>query len=280
MQKMVRMELKIVEFSKKQLKNLGVKWDSVIAGPAAGYAASAVSNDVFGVFSSSANGISDQIAQIFQNSTTGLLDDASFGYAGIITGISSQINLLIDSGDAKLLAEPTLNTRSGDTAKFLAGGQFPIPVAQGNGAITIELKDYGIKLNIDPVADDMGNIQSMIQTEISTLDFSVAVNGVPGLLTRKTDTVINVKDGETIVLSGLVNSDISTSVSKVPWLGDIPILGELFKSTDFQTQKTELVIFVTPRVIAPGSDAGNKSVERGMQMLDSFQKLDKLLILD
>lgn len=280
-EKMIRMDLKIIEFSKNQLKNLGVKWESVISGPAIGYASAPVTNQLFGLASESANGFSESIIQtINQAGGSSLLDNASFGYAGIVTGISSQINLLVNSGDAKLLAEPMLNTRSGDSAKFLAGGEFPIPVAQGNGAIAIEFHEYGIKFDIEPVADDFGNIQSSIKTEVSTLDFSVAVNGVPGLLSRKTDTVINVQEGETIVLSGLVNSDLSKTVDKVPLLGDIPILGELFKSKKYQTKKTELVILVTPRVVTPKSEISQESLKRGLEMVKSFKELDQLLILD
>ena len=196
-EKMIKIDLKIVEFSKSQLKNLGVKWDSVIGGPAAGYAGAAVSNQVFGIASPSANGTSEFIVeQLNAAGGPGLLENASFGYVGLISGITSQINLLMDSGDAKLLAEPMLNTRSGDTASFLAGGEFPYPVPQDGGVTTIEFREYGIKLDIEPLADDFGNIQSMIKTEVSTLDFSVAVGGVPGLLSRKTDSVVNVKDGE------------------------------------------------------------------------------------
>ncbi|MBV1908680.1 MAG: pilus assembly protein N-terminal domain-containing protein [Kangiellaceae bacterium] len=285
MEKMIQMDLKIVEFSKKQLKNLGIKWESVIAGPAAGYAGAPITNQIFNLASGSQNGLSEGIlgslTDASANAGTNLLDSATFGYAGLITGISSQINLMMDSGDAKLLAEPMLNTRSGESAKFLAGGEYPIPIVQGNGAISVEFHEYGIKLEIEPVADDAGNILSKVKAEVSTLDFSVATrDGIPGLLSRKTDTVINVKQGDTIVLSGLVNSNLSTAVSKVPFLGDIPILGELFKSKDFQTNKTELVIFVTPRIVTPNQDIHQQNLTRGTDMIESFRKLDKLLILD
>ena len=280
-EKMVKMELKIVEFSKKQLKNLGIKWDSVLAGPAAGYAGSLSANQLFGVVSPSSNGTSNLIAQAINDAGgPGLLEDASFGHFGLVSGITSQINLLMETGDAKLLAEPMLNTRSGDTAEFLAGGEFPVPVPQENGVTTIEFREYGIRLDIEPIADDDGNIQSTIRTEVSTLDFSVSVLGVPGLLTRRTDSVVNVKDGETIVISGLVNSDISKAISKVPLLGDIPIIGELFKSTDFQTKKTELVIFVTPKIVDVNTEEHKKYLQRAKEMIENFNQMESLQVLD
>ena len=277
---MIRMDVKIVEFSKKQLKNIGIKWDTVLAGPAAGYAGAPLTNDAFAFASPSINGTSDLIVDSLNDAGgLNLLDNASFGYVGLISGITSQINLLMDSGDAKLLAEPMLNTRSGESATFLAGGEFPIPVPQ-DGGNTIEFKEYGVKLEIEPVADDSGNIQSSIVTEVSTLDFSVQSQGVPGLLSRKTESVINARNGETIVIAGIVNSEQSKAVSKVPWLGDIPIIGELFKSKDYQNKKSELVVFVTPRVVTVDGEENTRDLKHAREMINKFDEGIGIDILD
>ncbi|MGX5173449.1 type II and III secretion system protein family protein [Aliikangiella sp. IMCC44653] len=280
LEKMIKMELKVVEFSKKNLKNLGIKWDSVIGGPAAGYAGAATTNEYFGVYSDGGNGLGSKIAETLTGSGSSLLENAHFGYAGIVSGISSRINLMIESGEAKLLAEPMLSTRSGHSAEFLAGGEFPIAVPQDGGTNTIEFKEYGILLDIEPVADGEGNIQSSISTEVSTLDYSVAIQGVPGLLSRKTNTVIGVKEGETIVLSGLVSSSLSRTISKFPLLGDIPIIGELFKSTDFQNDKTELVIFVTPTIVELDKASSQNTLNRAQEMIETFRSQTGITVLD
>lgn len=160
------------------------------------------------------------------------------------------VNLLFSSGTARLLAQPRLVCGSGRSAEFLVGGEVPI-VQITQTVVHIDWKEYGIKLRIKPVADSLGNIQSEIYAEVSEPDRSVAVQNVPGFRTRKFKTDVSVKDGSSIVLSGLFSNSEEKSVSKLPLLGQIPILGELFKSREFRDQKTTLVVFVTPKVVSP-----------------------------
>jgi pilus assembly protein CpaC len=163
------------------------------------------------------------------------------------------------------LAQPTLVCASGEKAEFLAGGEVPIPLITNNTA-TVEYKPYGIRLNLRPTADRNGNIQTEIEAEASEIDTSVAVTlggsiAVPGFRTRKVKTNVTVRHGETIVLSGVFSHDEQKAVSKLPGLGHIPIIGELFKNRAFDSTKRELVIFVTPRIVNPDSDKIRTMIE-------------------
>lgn len=163
-----------------------------------------------------------------------------------------------NDGYGRLLAQPKLVCASGEKAEFTAGGEVPIPLITNN-QFTVEYKPYGVILKIQPTADRNGNIQTAIEAEVSEIDLSVAVSvgggtSVPGFRTRKVKTNVTVRHGETIVLSGVFSHDEQKSVSKLPGVGHIPIIGELFKNRGFDSSKRELVIFVTPRIVNPDSD--------------------------
>ena len=190
-------------------------------------------------------------------------------YAGIVSSITSQINLAVQNGQAYILANPRLVTRSGGTATFLAGGEVPIPVSAGFGAVSVTYKNYGVKLKIQPDVDHQGNILATVDTAISQINPALTVQGYPAFLTRKTDSVVNVHSGQTIVLSGLIHATGANSINKLPWLGDIPILGTLFRDTQFQHNQSELVIFVTPEVINPNSPANRAMIRQGRQELQN-----------
>jgi pilus assembly protein CpaC len=135
----------------------------------------------------------------------------------------------------------------------------------------VTFKDYGIKLIIEPVADDKNNVTAVLKTEVSNVDNSVAVGGNPGFLTRKTDSEFNVQSGQTIVLSGLVNTDLQKDISKLAGLGDLPILGALFRSTNFRSGRTDLVIFVTPTVIDPSSTMVQERLDKAADIQEKFK---------
>jgi pilus assembly protein CpaC len=162
-----------------------------------------------------------------------------------------------DSGVQRVLSQPRLLCASGEKAEFTAGGEIPLLVATQN-QFAVEFKKFGVILKVTPTADRSGNIATEIHAEVSDVDRSLSVraNGfdVPGLRVREVSTSVTVKDGETIVLSGLFNYDEDKEVSKVPFLGHIPILGELFKSRQFIERKTQLAIYVTPRLVTADSD--------------------------
>jgi pilus assembly protein CpaC len=172
-------------------------------------------------------------------------------------GIDFSAAARFDDSSARVLARPRLLCASGDKAEFTAGGEIPLPIVTQN-QIAVEWKKFGIQLRITPTADGNGNIAAAIEAEVSDIDPTLAVraNGfdVPGLRTREVKTSVAVREGETIILSGLLGAAEDKDVSKIPLLGHIPILGELFKSRRFAEHKTELAIFVTPRLATPSSE--------------------------
>ena len=180
--------------------------------------------------------------------------------------IFSALDALERKGLVKTLAEPTLVALSGETASFLAGGEFPIPVLQGGGSgggggtggnngITVEFKPFGVSLGFTPTVLADGIINLVVEPEVSSIDpsASVTINGlvVPGLLTRRAKTVVELRDGQSFAVAGLLRNDFQDTVRQLPILGSIPIIGSLFRSTGFQKQETELVMIVTPRLVKP-----------------------------
>ncbi len=196
-------------------------------------------------------------------------------YFGITTSLSSVINLAVQNGDAYIMANPQLSTRSGGDATFLAGGEVPIPVSSALGQTTVTYKNYGVQLNIKPVADRFGNIEASVDTEVSQIDPSVIVDGYPGFPRRARPARWSTcKSGQTIVMSGLVQATGSNTLTKFPWLGDVPILGALFRDTNFQSSRDELVIFVTPEVINPDSPVNHEMINRGVHIARQFNASD------
>lgn len=180
-------------------------------------------------------------------------------------GADFSVGFQSNDGYGRLLAQPKLVCASGERAEFVAGGEVPIPLITNN-QFTVEFKPYGVILRIRPTADRNGNIQTEIDAEASELDTSVAVSfggatSVPGFRTRKVKTNVTVRHGETIVLSGVFSHDEQKSVSKLPGIGNIPIVGELFKQRGFDQSKRELVVFVTPRIVNPDSDKIRQIIE-------------------
>lgn len=156
---------------------------------------------------------------------------------------------------AKILAEPTLVALSGQEASFLAGGEFPVPVPQSLGTTTIMFKKFGVGLNFTPTVLG-GNVISMrVSPEVSELDFTNAIvlNGflVPAITTRRASTVVELRDGQSFAIAGLIKSTVREKLSKYPVIGDVPILGTLFRSSEFQRNETELIILVTPKLVKP-----------------------------
>lgn len=173
--------------------------------------------------------------------------------------LSAFVDVLERKGLARTLAEPTLIALSGEPASFLAGGEFPVPVLQGGGdaadGITVEFKPFGISLGFTPTVLGGKVINLVVEPEVSSIDptASVTVNGlvVPGLQTRRASTTLELRDGESFAIAGLLQRDQSTTIRQLPILGSIPILGTLFRSTSYQEGQTELLIVVTPRLVKP-----------------------------
>jgi pilus assembly protein CpaC len=167
------------------------------------------------------------------------------------------LNLAANDGFATILAEPNLSALSGETASFLAGGEFPIPVSQGNNSISIEYKQYGVGLAFTPIVLADGRISMRVRPEVSQLDdangVTLANTRVPALITRRAETTVELGSGQSFMIAGLLQNTGNNSVDKTPVLGDLPILGALFRSTKFQRQETEMVVIVTPYLVRPVS---------------------------
>ena len=259
MEKVVLLDVKILKMKKDFFRSLGVNWNQSMAGPQAGIVGDFSSNPYFRMGVPTTNGTGGPLAN-FSFPSSGLQDlplkvapvATNFG---IIASVASRINFALQNGDAYEIANPKLSAKSGskEPAEFLAGGQIPIPLAIGFGQTSVIFKDFGIRLKFSPVADDRNNVSLKIFTEISNIDPSLTVGGVPGFFTSRTQEEINLKDGETLVMSGLVDHSLSQNSNKIPGLGNIPILGYLFKSDDFRDNKSDLVFLVTPQVITANS---------------------------
>lgn len=235
----IRLEAKIVEINRTKTQELGVKYFSVTG---TGDNATATSPGTFYAGQSAVNPRSPN----------------TFGNLGTFSAINAQLNLMIQNGYAKLLSQPNMVTLSGEKAAMLVGGQIPVPVSNDNGQISIEWKDYGIKLEINAEASLDGIITSKVKSEVSALEWN-SVNKIalgPGIVIppirmRKAETSIALASGQTMAIGGLIANDITRDVTKIPLLGDIPIIGQLFRSTSFTKGETELIILVSPTIVDP-----------------------------
>ncbi|MBP2673246.1 MAG: putative Pilus assembly protein CpaC [Deltaproteobacteria bacterium] len=181
-----------------------------------------------------------------------------FASAGATPKVISIMQAMYDKGALKLLAEPNLVVANGDKGKFLVGGEFPVVVASATGAsaaASVFYKEYGIRLDFQPRIATNGEIYINMNQEVSEIDFTnaVTVSGfvIPAVKSRKSETGLQLADGQTFVLAGLLNNKVTKVVSKIPLLGDIPILGALFRSTSWANNETELMVMVTPKIIRP-----------------------------
>lgn len=196
--------------------------------------------------------------------------------------INAALNALITQGKARILSRPNISTLSGEKARILIGGSIPIPT-NNDGSISIEWKEYGVKLDIEPVADQMNKITSKVHAEVSRLDYAngITQNGfhIPALATREAEAVIHVSNGMSMVIGGLLNSEDGKSVSKIPLLGNIPILGEFFKHTSRTRDKRELIIIITPHLIGedtqwPMSDGMKEAFNEGQTEYGSLNRVN------
>ena len=175
-------------------------------------------------------------------------------------GVGVNLQDLESRNILQILAEPTLTTMSGVPARFLSGGEFPFPVAQGGGAgtsvaISIQFRPYGVKVDFTPTVNGDGSIHLKVMPEVSTLDYTnaVTISGftIPALSTRRTETEVELKDGESYAISGLLDRRASDNLSKTPGIANVPILGEIFKSKNLNHSTVELVIVVTVSIVDP-----------------------------
>jgi pilus assembly protein CpaC len=245
----VMLEVRVAEMSRSLARRLGFNFTIVREGD--GFGASLLNNltGIAGTLASTAQPAGAPFAQGISSAVNALLRFHANDRTWTVF-----IDALKENGLVKILAEPTLVTLSGQEARFLAGGEFPIPVPQQE-SVTIEFKSFGVGLGFTPTVLSNDKISIRVAPEVSDLDFSTAVvlGGfvVPGLTTRRASTVIELANGQSFAIAGLLKETVREAVSKFPLLGDIPILGALFRSTSFQKNESELIIIVTPHLVKP-----------------------------
>jgi pilus assembly protein CpaC len=256
----VMLKVRIAEVNRSMLKKIGVNLLNRDVG----------SSSLFGIGRGNpgtinvATGPTNPLTGVAEKTVTGvtfnnLVGGTTLGLFGHIFGtdLLGTLDLMQNDGFVTTLAEPTLTALSGETASFLAGGEFPIPVSQALGSVTIEYKQYGVGLAFTPIVLNDGRISMRVRPEVSELNDagSVKLNGfvVPALTTRRAETTVELGSGQSFMLAGLLQNRNNNSIEKAPVLGDIPILGALFRSTSYQRNETELVIIVTPYLVRPVS---------------------------
>lgn len=240
----VRLEAQIIEINTSAERNLGIQYWSPTIGSSTGSGSDSGNDDLTrgssGLFYAGEN---------FKNSR------GSFGWLGShFSNINTSLQALVTEGKARILSRPSITTMSGQKANILIGGRIPIPTSAGDGQIAIDWREYGIRLNIEPVVDAENKITSKVHAEVSTLDYGNSVTehdfSIPAIASREADAVINVRSGMTMAIGGLLNSQDGKTVTKIPLLGDIPIIGQFFRHTQKTRDNRELLILITPTLVS------------------------------
>ena len=249
--KQVQLQVRIAEVSRNRIKDLGTSYGYQGAPGRGGYVNG-------GTGPSSISGPVNPNASVGGGILGGVLSGSALNVLVMGGNMLGMLRLLQTQGAVRSLAEPNVIAMDGQQASFLAGGEFPVPIVQSDGtrtSVTIVWKEYGVKLNFKPTIIDEDHIRLELEPEVSTIDFSngVKFDGfvIPGLKTRKAKTGIELRDGQSFALAGLLDNTESKSLSKVPVIGDIPILGNLFKSKQYQKNETELMFIVTAQLVKP-----------------------------
>ena len=240
----VRLEAQIIEINTSAERNLGIQYWSPTIGSSTGSGSDSGNDDL----TRGSSGLF-YVGENFKNSR------GSFGWLGShISNMNASLQALVTEGKARILSRPSITTMSGQKANILIGGRIPIPTSAGDGQIAIDWREYGIKLNIEPVVDAENKITSKVHAEVSTLDYGHSVTendfSIPAIASREADAVINVRSGMTMAIGGLLNSQDGKTVTKIPLLGDIPIIGQFFRHTQKTRDNRELLILITPTLVS------------------------------
>lgn len=262
----IRLEAQIIEINSDYTKNLGIQYWSQTPG----------SNSSSGSSTDNTNsGITVGTAGLFYGGEDFSSTRKHGGWLGShVANVNVTLQALINEGKARILSRPSITTMSGKTANILIGGRIPIPVSDGNGNVSIDWHEYGMKLNIEPVVDSEDKITSKVHAEVSTLDYSHGVKidsfSVPGIATREAESEVNVRSGMTMAIGGLINSEDAKIVSKIPLLGDLPIIGRFFRHTSNTRDKREVIILITPTLVADDTPA-----PMSRRMKESYEEIER-----
>jgi len=253
----VKIEARIIEIDRSKTDKLGIKWGNSTSSPGSFQFGQSPQTDWKMTYPGT-NGATG-------NSYNNALGDSkyngfgkSWGGFGGYADINAQLDALLQHGFAKILSQPNMITLSGEKASILVGGEIPVPISVQSGTISVEWKEYGIKLEISPEVNGEGLISSKVNAEVSTLDWSsdhkIGLSAdfqIPTVLTRKAETVLALSSGQTMAIGGLMSSNETRSLTKIPFLSSLPVIGKLFTSKSFTRDETELIILITPTVINP-----------------------------
>jgi pilus assembly protein CpaC len=260
-ERMIQLDLRVVEVKKRALDQLGIKWATSANGPS-------FTTNVLG-YSNTPFRPPDNVG--FPPVTTG---HPIASYFGLATSITSALTFLEENGDAWTLAEPRLSCKSGGSSKFVAGGEIPIPVASGLGTVSVIYKQYGVVIEFKPTADGQGNIDSGIVVEVSEPDPRNSNQGFVAFTTNRAETQVAIKHNEPLVIAGLLRQAVNRSNDALPGLGRLPLIGALFGAKDNTFDKTELVIVVTPHVVTPQDADNQQAVEKARTDADDINHKD------
>ncbi|RUO21244.1 hypothetical protein CWE08_06590 [Aliidiomarina iranensis] len=258
----LELAVKVYEVNRRSLRQLGLNWQQSIAGPALGVISDWHSGNRF-------RAIGEQALNTVPGAESLLagLPQGQYGYLGWNTSLASTLQMIQERGEGRVLATPKLRVESGESAEFLAGGEIPIPQITLQGATQVDFKNYGIYLKVAPVKLADGRIRTQVISELSQPDLGIAVQGVPGLRTRRTETMVTVNEGETLVIAGLVSHEESEVHSGIPGAG------RWLSNRDQQAQETELVVFITPIDVHEQTARYAEQLEQQAELLQSFNAL-------
>ena len=262
----IRLEAQIIEINSDYTKNLGIQYWSQTPGASSSSGSSSNNPN---------NDITVGTAGLFYGGEDFSSSRKHGGWLGShVANVNVTLQALINEGKARILSRPSITTMSGKTANILIGGRIPIPVSDGNGNVSIDWHEYGMKLNIEPVVDSEDKITSKVHAEVSTLDYSHGVKidsfSVPGIATREAESEVNVRSGMTMAIGGLINSEDAKIVSKIPLLGDLPIIGRFFRHTSNTRDKREVIILITPTLVADDTP-----VPMSQRMKESYEEIER-----
>ncbi|WP_246027465.1 type II and III secretion system protein family protein [Novosphingobium umbonatum] len=281
----VNLQVRIAEVSRSMTKVLGTNLTAVssnsggvLFGVARGNNQGTITNPQGVVLSDAATGTITKAPTIY-NMAGNLANSTAIGIGAKVLGMTLLGSL--DAGEqmglVTTLAQPNLTALSGETGEFLAGGEFPIPISSGLGTVSVEYKRYGVSLSYTPTVLADGRISLRVRPEVSELssDGAVTLNGytIPALTTRRAETSVELGSGQSLMIGGLLSNKANNTIQKMPGVGDIPMLGSLFKSTNFQRGETELVIVITPYLVKPVNDGEIKLPTDGFQNPDDIQRI-------
>jgi pilus assembly protein CpaC len=229
----VNLRVRVAEMSREVTRLFGIRWDAALS---------------FGDFALGLN-----TGTVFEGANTlfGGFENSNASIAGVVDALERE-------GLVSVLAEPNLTALSGETASFLAGGEFPVPVGRDNNEVQIEFKEFGVSLSFTPTVMSKNRISLRVRPEVSDLSDNGSIRigdlVIPALATRRAETTVELGSGQSFAIGGLISNSTRTNLEKLPGLGDLPILGALFRSTNFRRSESELVIIVTPYLVVPRSE--------------------------